>query len=250
MARINIEDSWLLDQRRVELILRVGSAQLADGIAFQVWRTAQEAYRNGHLLQVEAFERIPGFSDFLSVGLAVVLPEGVYVKGQETFFSWLRDKQASASKGGKRSAAVRARKYGTSQPRSTLEAESKCPEPSYSSSYSKTKKESMSGGPDKPALETWSEDVYKRYPRRAGDNRKARAFKLLRKILEVERPLFTRAVENYRRRCELDGSEGTPYVKMFATFCGEDTWREWIEAPYDKALEAHSAIFEGGTCDA
>lgn len=72
------------------------------------------------------------------------------------------------------------------------------------------------------------EEIYKAYPKRDGDNGKAKAFaKLKNKITsEAEYQALLKAVTSYARYCAGKGWVGTTFVKQFLTFVNSD-WNEW-----------------------
>lgn len=103
MARINVEECWWSDPRRTKLLLKIGFA--ADAAAVNMWRTAQEYWSRGHgLIPKATFDTLEFASQLLSVGLAVVKGEEVYVCGSSDYLDWLNEKREAGSRGGKVSA--------------------------------------------------------------------------------------------------------------------------------------------------
>jgi hypothetical protein len=100
MPRINIEDKWFDDPRRWALVERIG--QIAtDGAALQIWRVAQNYYRQRTLIPHEVYSACKHAADFIAVKLAEERPDGVYVKGSTELFNWIRLKSEAGQKGGR-----------------------------------------------------------------------------------------------------------------------------------------------------
>ena len=74
------------------------------------------------------------------------------------------------------------------------------------------------------------ERIFAEYPRRKGDQGKAKAFAALSKICrtsEITERVIA-AAGNYRRFCESEKQIGTTFVKQFRTWVG--VWEEWENA--------------------
>lgn len=82
------------------------------------WQLAQDHWAHDRLMPIEEFTS-HGFTPILEVHLAVEKPGGIYAKGGEERFAWLRDRVG----GGKKSAESRKKKYGTAQPNPRTEPE-------------------------------------------------------------------------------------------------------------------------------
>lgn len=151
MARINLEECWWSDPRRMKLLLKIGFA--ADSAAVNMWRTAQEFWgKERGLIPKSVFDKLEYAEELIAAGLADVREGSVYVRGSSEHLEWLIEKRELAreagKKGGAASAKARAEKYGSTVPhnasndktskqnRSNAEAESSEPKPSYSYSGS------------------------------------------------------------------------------------------------------------------
>lgn len=185
MARINIEECWWSDPRRTKLILKIGL--LADAVAVNMWRVAQEFWKDGQrLVPGEVFDKLEHAADLIDCGLSDVRierePNGlerrsIYVRGSSERLEWVREQREQARKAGKKSAEARRKKTGTAQPkpkkpRTTTERPSNAPrtesndaEPSGSGSISGSSSDSISGSgedcaglkePQAPAAEALS----------------------------------------------------------------------------------------------
>ena len=103
MARINIEDCWWTDPRRIKL--NALTDDRGDGIALRMWRAAQTYWGRGKAkMPLHVFQKLEGHEALLQVELARVIAEEVYVRGSSEHHDWLIEKKKSASAGGKISA--------------------------------------------------------------------------------------------------------------------------------------------------
>lgn len=112
MPRINAEDKWFDDPRRMKLIERIGVIR-TDGAALQIWRVAQNYYRLEALIPKDVFSAIDHADDFLAVGLVVEREDGVYVKGSGELFNWIKERKQAGRKGAD---ATNSRKQDESPP--------------------------------------------------------------------------------------------------------------------------------------
>lgn len=118
MARLTIEDKWWTDPRRSKLIKLLGDEDQADLAALRLWKLAQRFWGDGHKpIPYDLFEILEAAPKLVEAKLAFVEADGVYVKGSKDFLSWLSDARQAASRGGKKSAAVRLAKTGSAQPK-------------------------------------------------------------------------------------------------------------------------------------
>ena len=229
MPRINIEEEWFMDPRRDLLIEQLGC--LTDSIAIKMWRLSQNFHREGQLVPVALFERVPHWQEFEGAGLAERRETGVYIKGSAKHFQWLLDGIEQRREAGKKSAEVRKEKYGSAIPHGALNAE-RAPnehrttpngaEPSSSSSSSKTKNKNRRIG-IRQSYSPEFEILWEQYKKIGG---KAQAYEtfLELKLSEAEIEDLKKAIPAYLADCKLrDRSE-----KHFSTFLRED-WRPWLE---------------------
>lgn len=104
MARINIEDSLLKDDKFSELCIKLGSRIMALGTVAEAFIMAQKYYldeSNGRLIPLNEWQRKQTLHVLIDVGLADVEENGIYIKGSNESFKWLLQK----SDAGKMSAA-------------------------------------------------------------------------------------------------------------------------------------------------
>jgi hypothetical protein len=216
MPRLNVEDAWFDDPRRMALIRRGIDA---DGLAMRLWRLAQTYYRSGLLVPPCAFLAEPGALDFIDVGLACEEQDGIYVRGQDEHFRWLKLRSEAGKKGGN---APGKQNEATETKREQLE-------PSSSSSSSNTKNYVVSDDD--------LNGIYREYPRREG---RAKAFAVLKATIKSPADLeaLRKAVANYRAHCVREKTE-KKFTRMFSTFVGPrgvPSWRDWIEPEHTKKL--------------
>lgn len=118
MARINIEECWWSDPRRMKLALALGSGAMADGVVTNAWRIAQEFWSKGRLLvPQDVWATVEANSKLIEANLAEARESGVYVRGSSQYLDWARERREAAIIGGKKSAEVRRKKNGSAQPK-------------------------------------------------------------------------------------------------------------------------------------
>lgn len=99
MARINFEQDFLIDIRFLKLSEQIGRRQ-AIGEVVELWFLAQLYWKKGELIPLDVF-KIHEFSEATTkFGIAEIKPEGVYVKGSDEQFSWLKQRVDAGRKGG------------------------------------------------------------------------------------------------------------------------------------------------------
>ncbi len=144
MARLNIEDRWWTDPRRNRLLrILSGDSALADGLALQAWRLAQEHWKYSQgLVPLHLFETIERHEILIECQLVEIRGDEVYIRGSSDCLDWIREQRDQAVEAGKKSAQARKAKNGTAQPQKPerlsngSRTESNDAEPSYSPSYS------------------------------------------------------------------------------------------------------------------
>lgn len=102
MARLNLEDRWFDDPRRLALIEKIGAIQ-TDGSAVQIFRMAQSYFKQNVAnpsIPYQTFARCPNALLFIEIGLAEVIDGFVYVRGSREHFEWIRARKVNGSKGG------------------------------------------------------------------------------------------------------------------------------------------------------
>lgn len=114
MARINIDDKLWSDARFDALKNILGNELLAIGMVVKSFRIAQDFWKTESKLIPKEIWNLYDFSAMEKVGLAEKLDNGVYIKGSNEQFDWLKKKQYA----GKISAQARRKKFGSAQPTS------------------------------------------------------------------------------------------------------------------------------------
>lgn len=96
MARINIEDSLLKDDKFIELCIKLGSRIYALGVVTESFILAQKFYlkeENDRLIPFDEWSRKTELHVLLEIGMAEKFENGVYIKGSKESFSWIIQKQ-------------------------------------------------------------------------------------------------------------------------------------------------------------
>lgn len=113
MARINVENEWFDDPRRMRLAVLLGDTFRADGMALNAWRLAQKYwFPKRQLIPMKAWLDAGLNQELMVVGLAQVVDGAVFVRNAPKHFNWL----FGQSKKGKKSAESRRKKNGTAKP--------------------------------------------------------------------------------------------------------------------------------------
>lgn len=103
LARINIEDSLFKDNRFYELITLMGDKKRAIGALVEAWSLAQ-SYVSDHnptgIVPEDEWSKQKISKEIIECGLARKTDKGVEVAGAKEQFSWLRQRQAAAKRGG------------------------------------------------------------------------------------------------------------------------------------------------------
>lgn len=104
MARINIEDSFYRDHRFINLLQLGYRYYEALGLAVGAWSLAQKYYlKTEHGLIPHTAWDSSGFEVFEKVGLAERRENGVYMKGSEEQFAWLKQRSNAGKNSAQRS---------------------------------------------------------------------------------------------------------------------------------------------------
>lgn len=109
MARINIEECWWSDPRRSSLSKMVGSDHIADGLAVQMWRLAQEFWSRDELIPKHIWATIEANGKLIQANLAEEREGGIYVRGSSQYLEWVAERRRAAKAGGKKSAEKRSK---------------------------------------------------------------------------------------------------------------------------------------------
>lgn len=98
MPRINIEERWWSDPRRIKLNIRLGEGT-ADGVFLIATRLSQDY--NGEAFDARKSLDPEWIAALLKSGLASGSPEAFLVAGAEKHHEWIKKQRDSASKGGR-----------------------------------------------------------------------------------------------------------------------------------------------------
>lgn len=250
MARVNTEERWWCEPRRMTLAFQVGGAALADGVAMNAWRMAQEFWGNDRgLIPFAKFKMLEHFKALLDVGLAEQRGEFVYICGSKALFEWHAARKDAARAGGAvksaaKAEAARAREAGKrAQVEDHNQAQantSKHEQPQATTSKGCQTQASGSGSDsdsgsekeNKNARAEQLERVYQGFPRKEG---KARGLKIAMREIQSSADLsdLEQAIRAYREHCVRLRKE-PKFMMHFATFMGE--WRDWLDPAHGQPL--------------
>jgi len=101
MARVNVDESIFLDARFTELAMILSSRALAIGELVLAWRIAIMYYaKHNSYIPLSVWKKQKLSDSIITVGLAEVRDDFVYVRGTEKHADWLKKLQISGKKGG------------------------------------------------------------------------------------------------------------------------------------------------------
>jgi hypothetical protein len=242
MARINIEDSIYRDERFHKLSAFEGYYK-ALGICVAAWDLAHRWF-NKHpenLIPFSVWDEKNELSLLEKYGLAERRDNGVYVKGSSTQCDYLTKRVEAGRRGGLKSQEIFSSKLKQIEQN----------RPSVSSSFSLSNSEELKNvfSDENTTIKVEPkfdlEILYKQYPKRQGNQRKAAGLKSLSKIIKQQTDFddALRAVKNYKHHAITSKTEGTPMVAMFATFFGRDEiWKEWIDRSAESTTQPLAAV--------
>lgn len=226
MARINIEDSLLKDDRFSELMLKLGSRIMALGVITEAFILAQKHYLtevNGRLIPLNEWQRKTELHVLIDVGLAEKKEHGIYIKGSESNFKWLLQKQAAGKSSAESKRIKRAMESTDVNGRSTASNGS---QPLTLTPSLTLKKENIKKEKSKRVLDSELvfriEQIYSSlYPRKEGKS--AGLKKLANEINFENLSDFETAVKNYSSRVK---DQETKFIKHFSSFA--TCWRDYL----------------------
>lgn len=255
MPRINVENKWWFDSRRSKLGIKLGSMDMADGVALRFWRLAIDHAMSGSI-PAEVFDTQEYAKEMIEVGLAERRDDAVYIRGSDDCFEWYVTGINQRSEAGKRRANTAKRdskgrllprqecNENIQRPSSDYPAVTSGHQPSSSSSSSKNNTNTyaqttfaqspedllkQSGNTTKGVLKGSSrfdlESLYQGYPRKVG---KGKGISKLRSMLTKQEDYDSVgiAIRNYASYCKTHGIEPR-FIKHFSTFVNE--WRDWLD---------------------
>lgn len=257
MPRLNLEESLTKDPRIKKLGRLIGSENLAVGTWIEFAFLAQKFWAKGQLIPEEQFYFLEFPEQLLESKLAERRDEGIYCRGSEEHFGWLKERIDAARTGGRISAQRSRDDHGRLLPKQTPsdhQANAK-QNPSEAKPIPITlpiNKELILSCASDDALENDNqqvedvailqptesisdmkfvmddellEDLYTIYPRKIG--RKAGLAKLKKDIKSSQDYAnFGEAVENYKDYIARTRTDAK-FVKHFSTFV--NNWQDWID---------------------
>ena len=111
MSRINVEDSLFSDPRFIALSKSIGS-DAALGKLVMAWKVAQGYWVKDELVPIRFWELLK-LEILTEFDFSVITENGVYVRGTEENFAWLKQKQEAGRKGGLAKASKKLAKPST-----------------------------------------------------------------------------------------------------------------------------------------
>lgn len=223
MARINVDNEVLCDPRLVLLSQRM-SRYMAIGALVSMWEVGQAYWKkNKSLIPYEIFNQLPKYQDLEDCGFVELREEGIYCKGAEERWHFL----LAQSENGKKSAAARKRKYGTSIPiNSTNFPRTKSEPPPNQSEHSSS---SSFFNTNTHTREEAFLCVFELYPKKTEKMEGLRRFKGL--DLDIER--LKVAVANYSAYIK-QNKINPRYIKKFSSFLTD--WQDWLNFKSKKVI--------------
>lgn len=226
MPRINVDDIWFDDPRRSKLALKLQSYLLSDGVAINMWRLAQTYFRVGLLVPIEQYERMDYAKEFSSVGLAEYYSDGVYIKGRNDAFDWLKKRQENGRKGGQVSKNIELTQRQSKRKQTQAKP-------------SKRNPRSLTLNTQTFSLKLYKNEIKKIeniYPTESGlSGARSQIKKQIRSDADLNN--LTKAVTNYAAICK---NKKPKYIKHFSTFmndtrAGHDVfpWKDYIDMDPD-----------------
>jgi hypothetical protein len=111
MAQINVKDDLYFKAEWFNLLIKLGSADMAIGALVRVWKVAQIYwYPKRELIPIEIWESQQLNSEVINCGLAVHREGGIYARGTEDCCDWMFVQLEKSRKAGLRSAESRKNK--------------------------------------------------------------------------------------------------------------------------------------------
>jgi|LakMenE18May11ns_1017448.scaffolds.fasta_scaffold9958908_4 hypothetical protein len=245
MARINVEDEWFTDARRLRLIELTKDKNIADGMAIMAWFLAQKYWVKKELIPYHAWHGA-GMSDLLfECGLAEKREDGVYVRGSKRHFHWYFKKVEAGRKGGLKSSQRQRDSKGRLTTSQAVLGDSSKQTPSTSNPLTPTltlthkEKNTLYDSGESHREEFNLNLIYQEYPRRRGQANKGKGLERLKKMIknQSDYELALAAVRGYKAHLISQGKINTEFVKMFSSFWdAQGDWKEWAAAPVDQAM--------------
>jgi hypothetical protein len=117
MPRIELDDDFLGSQRFIDLSIKLGDQHLALGWMVSAWCEAWKYWiQDQKLIPKKVWDELGFPKAIIDSKLATEFSDGIKMRGIKKRFQWWFDCKDKASAAGKKSAEIRAKKYGSSKP--------------------------------------------------------------------------------------------------------------------------------------
>ena len=268
MARINIEDSLYKEKRFEKLMLKLGGRRAALGALVEAYMLAQKHYlneANDRLIPFEEWAREEIAPEILECGLAERRDKGIYLKGSETQFGWLKQRSDSGKTVSQKKLDSLAKNRSKRWPKKIrtdqngIRTDVNGSEP-LSLSLSLSQEREINTIAQNDVVENDShlesdqrsaqlnaerqrvgfnfDEFYASYPKKVGRQRGQRTFKTQIKTQKDYEELLL-AAKNYYKYIK-NSVQDAKYIKNFDTFM--NNWRDWLDAD---AGSVNNALVKG-----
>lgn len=242
MARINVEDELFTDKRFINLMMKLGSIEMALGALVRCWVVAQRYYKTSDRgIPLAEWNEQELKTEIIDVGLARIDGDFVVIAGGQKHFGWLRDRIDAGFNGGKKSGISRreiiekfAKQNEAKRSKRKQNEPSSSSSSSSSLSFSSSKKENIRASGGENLRNIWNSQ---RGPlsecRELSDKRRKAARALL--LLKPDESYWEQVVQKIAAShfCTGGGSQG--WRADFDWFLKPDTHLRVMEGKYDDA---------------
>lgn len=279
MARINLDDFWFGDHRRITLAAKLNESRnyplqdalaIADSAAIMAWRLAAKHYleRRDGTVPADRFRSLSFAQELIDCDLAQDVGDRVLIRGAKDRLGYIGQKQDAGKRSGEKRATGVNERSTSVQPRSTGANGSEplvlvlpLSQSEKIQSCANPDENTQSGAEPSGSLDVLNqfdknhesqeacngfdlEAIYQAYPRRLGSQAKAQGMARLKKLVtsEEKRLAILEGVEQYARECLATGKTGTSYVKTFGAFFGnQGPWKEYANAEVEEVNQPQSS---------
>lgn len=221
MARLNIEDSLVNDERFIFVSSKIGRYQAMGQFVF-IAKLAQRYWIDGMLIP-ESVYNLGEFSDaFFSSGLVEKRENGVYLRGSEEHFAWILSKRENGQKGGRPRKSNDLRKANETESKANESYENPLTlSPALSLSLTQIKEEKKIKEKSKKNVFCF-EEVWSMYPEKSGKKQAEKHFNQTVKTPDDFESLKI-AIKNYLQ----SPKPMAGFIKNGSTFFND--WRPWVD---------------------
>ena len=227
MARINIEDSLYKTDEYAQLLIITKSKWTAIGMLVCAWTLAQNFYlkqENEGCIPFDEWEKSK-LDILIDVGFAVKKEKGVYLRGSEEQFAWLKQR-STAGKISKKSDVTTVNDRPTTVNDRPTTVNGSDPLPLTLTLTHSLKNNINTNAHFRENARKFDFDaLYQKYPKKLG---KKRGLDICSRQIKIrdDYELLKTAIENYKKHCEANETEFR-FIKQFDTFMG--SWRDWLD---------------------